>query len=205
MSFLGFLRVLTFLGCLTPAALLTHRAFVTGDLGINPIETLTHETGQWALRFLLASLAITPLRRLTGWNRVIVFRRMLGLFAFFYAILHLSVWVVFDHYFMLGTMIEDIAKRPFITMGTISLLLMVPLALTSTKWAIRRMGRRWQTLHRLVYVSAAAAVVHFIWKEKVIINETMIYAGVLAALLGVRLVLAMRSRGARALNVKGKS
>ena len=193
---LAFLRFLTFLGCLAPAALLTYRAFVTGDLGINPIETLTHETGQWALRFLLASLAITPVRRLTGWNRIIVFRRMLGLFAFFYAILHLSVWVVFDHYFTLSTMLEDIAKRPFITMGTISLLLMVPLALTSTKWAIRRMGKRWQALHRIVYVSAAAAVAHFIWKEKVLINETLIYAAILVALLAIRVVFALRNRGA---------
>ncbi len=190
------MRLLVFVLCLLPAARLSYAAATGGDLGINPIETLTHETGQWALRFLLASLAITPLRRLTGWNRVIVFRRMLGLFAFFYAILHLSVWVVFDHYFTLSTMIEDIAKRPFITMGTIALLLMVPLALTSTKWAIRRMGRRWQALHRLVYVSAAAAVVHFIWKEKVIINETLLYAAVLALLLGMRLVLAVRSRSA---------
>jgi sulfoxide reductase heme-binding subunit YedZ len=193
-SFLGALRVVTFLGCLAPAAWLTYRAFVTGDLGINPIETLTHETGQWALRFLLASLAITPLRRLTGWNRVIVFRRMLGLFAFFYAILHLSVWVVFDHYFTLSTMLEDIAKRPFITMGTIALLLMVPLALTSTKWAIRKLGKRWQALHRLVYVSAAAAVVHFIWKEKVIIDETMMYAAILVLLLGLRVFFAIRKR-----------
>lgn len=191
-----FLRFLTFLACLAPAALLTYRALVTGDLGVNPVETLTHETGQWSLRFLLASLAITPIRRLTGWNRVIVFRRMLGLFAFFYAILHLSVWMVFDHYFTLSTMLEDIAKRPFITMGTIALFLMVPLALTSTKWAIRKLGRRWQALHRLVYVSAAAAVVHFIWKEKVLIDETLMYAGVLALLLGVRLVLALRSRAA---------
>lgn len=196
MSFLGVLRLLAFLACLAPAALLTYRAFVTGDLGVNPVETLTHETGQWSLRLLLASLAITPVRRLTGWNRVIVFRRMLGLFAFFYAILHLSVWVVFDHYFTVSTMAEDIAKRPFITMGTIALLLMVPLALTSTKGAIRRMGRRWQTLHRLVYVSAAAAVVHFIWKEKVLIDETLVYAGVLALLLGVRLFFALRSRAA---------
>lgn len=196
LTFLGFLRFLTFLACLAPAALLTYRAFVTGDLGVNPVETLTHETGQWALRFLLASLAITPIRRLTGWNRVIVFRRMLGLFAFFYAILHLSVWMVFDHYFTLSTMVEDIVKRPFITMGTIALLLMVPLALTSTKWAIRKMGRRWQTLHRLVYVSAAAAVVHFIWKEKVIIDETLMYAAILVALLAIRVVFALRKRAA---------
>ncbi len=196
-SFLGFLRALTFVACLAPAALLTYRAFVTGDLGVNPVETLTHDTGQWSLRLLLGSLAITPIRRLTGWNRVIVFRRMLGLFAFFYAILHLSVWVVFDHYFTLSTMLEDITKRPFITMGTIALLLMVPLALTSTKWAIRKMGRRWQTLHRLVYVSAAAAVVHFIWKEKVLIDETLIYAAILVALLAIRVVFALRKRAAQ--------
>ena len=167
-----------------------------GDLGINPIETLTHETGQWALRLLLLTLAVTPLRRLTGWNRIIVLRRMLGLFAFFYAILHLSVWVIFDHYFTLSTMIEDIAKRPFITMGTLSLVLMLPLALTSTKWAIRKLGRRWQQLHRLAYASAIAAVVHFIWKEKVIIDETMMYAAILAALLLIRVALAWRSRAA---------
>ena len=191
--FPGFLKVLTFLACLVPAASLAHRAFVTGDLGINPVETLTHETGQWALRLLLVTLAVTPIRRLTGWNRVIAFRRMLGLSAFFYAILHLSIWVVFDHYFTLSTMIEDIVKRPFITMGTLSLLLMLPLALTSTTWAIRKLGKRWRQLHRLVYLSAIAAVVHFIWKEKVIIDETVTYAAILAALLGTRLLLALRA------------
>jgi sulfoxide reductase heme-binding subunit YedZ len=168
-----------------------------GDLGVNPVETLTHQTGQWALRLLLATLAITPLRRLTGWNRIITFRRMLGLFAFFYAILHLSVWMVFDHYFTLTTMLEDVVKRPFITMGTLALLLMLPLALTSTKWSIRKLGRRWQQLHRLIYVSAAAAVIHFIWKEKVIINETLMYAAILALLLAIRVVFAVRKRAAR--------
>ncbi|MDQ3070392.1 MAG: sulfoxide reductase heme-binding subunit YedZ [Acidobacteriota bacterium] len=191
------LKLLVFLVCLAPAGWLTYRAFGTGDLGVNPIETLTHETGQWALRLLLASLAITPIRRLTGWNRIISYRRMLGLFAFFYSILHLSIWVVFDHYFDLATMLSDVAKRPFITMGTVALLLMVPLALTSTKWAIRKMGRRWQQLHRLVYVSAIAAVLHFIWKEKVIINETLVYAAILAALLAIRVVFALRKRAAR--------
>lgn len=140
---------------------------------------------------------MTPLRRLTGWNRLIAFRRMLGLFAFFYAILHLSVWMVFDHYFTVQTMLEDVLKRPFITAGTVALLTMVPLALTSTKGSIRRLGRRWQTLHRLIYVSAAAAVVHFLWKEKVIINETLMYAAILAVLLGLRVVFALRKRAAR--------
>ncbi|MEX2272543.1 MAG: protein-methionine-sulfoxide reductase heme-binding subunit MsrQ [Vicinamibacterales bacterium] len=193
-----FLKALTFVACLVPAASLAWRAFGSGDLGVNPIETLTHQTGQWALRLLLITLAITPLRRLSGWNRAIAFRRMLGLFAFFYAILHLSIWVVFDHYFKVSTMVEDVVKRPFITAGSIALLLMVPLALTSTTWAIRRLGRRWQQMHRLIYVSATAAVLHFIWKEKVIINETLMYAGILAVLLGIRVVFALRKRAARA-------
>ena len=187
-----------FLAALAPAAILSYRAYTGGDLGVNPVETLTHETGQWALRFLLASLAITPIRRLTGWNRIIIFRRMLGLFAFFYAVLHLSVWMVFDHYFTIETMWADIVKRPFITMGTLALVLMVPLALTSTKGWIRRLGSRWTQLHRLVYVSAAAAVLHFIWKEKVIIDETLMYAGILAVLLAIRVFFAWRKRAARA-------
>lgn len=196
------LKIALFAACLIPAALLTYRAFVSGDLGVNPVETLTHETGQWALRLLLVTLAITPLRRLTGWNRVIGVRRMLGLFAFFYAVLHLSVWVVFDHYFTLSTMIEDVVKRPFITAGTLALLTMLPLALTSTTWAIRKLGKRWQRLHRLIYVSAAAAVVHFLWKEKVIINETLMYAAILTVLLAIRVVFAWRRRAqARAGNV----
>lgn len=169
-----------------------------GDLGVNPIETLTHRTGQWALRLLLATLAVTPIRRITGWNPIIRLRRMLGLFAFFYALLHLSVWVVFDHYFTIETMIEDVLKRPFITAGSVALLTMLPLALTSTKGSIRRLGRRWTQLHRLVYVSGAAAVLHFLWKEKVIIDETLMYAGILAVLLGIRVVFAIRKRTAAA-------
>lgn len=187
-----------FLAALAPAAMLSWRAYSGGDLGVNPVETLTHETGQWALRLLLASLAITPIRRITGWNRIIVVRRMLGLFAFFYAILHLSVWMVFDHYFTVETMVADIVKRPFITMGTLALVLMVPLALTSTKGWIRRLGRRWTQLHRLVYVSAAAAIVHFIWKEKVVINETLVYAGILVVLLAIRVFFAVKKRASAA-------
>jgi methionine sulfoxide reductase heme-binding subunit len=123
-----------------------------------------------------------------------VFRRPLGLFAFFYAILHLSVWMVFDHYFTIQTMVSDILKRPFITMGTLSLLLMLPLALTSTKGSIRRMGKRWAQLHRLVYVSAIAAVIHFLWKEKVITDETLSYAAIVAVLLAIRVVFVLRKR-----------
>jgi methionine sulfoxide reductase heme-binding subunit len=190
-------KIAVFLACLVPAAGLTYRALVSGNLGVNPIETLTHETGQWALRLLLVTLAVTPARRLTGWNRLIAFRRMLGLFAFFYAMLHLSVWMVFDHSFTLRTMVEDVVKRPFITAGSVALLAMLPLALTSTAWSVRKLGRRWQALHRLVYLSAAAAVLHFIWKEKVIINETLMYAAILAVLLAIRVVFALRTRAVR--------
>ena len=197
-------RILVFAACLYPAADLAYNTWLMlagagGDLGVNPVETLTHQTGQWALRLLLASLAITPIRRLTGWNRIIVFRRMLGLFAFFYAILHLSVWGIFDHdYFRsVPTMIEDVVKRPFITMGSLALLLMLPLALTSTNGWIRRMGKRCAQLHRLVYASAIAAVIHFLWKEKVIINETLMYAAILAVLLAIRVFFAVRKRAAR--------
>ena len=195
------LKAAVFVACLIPAAALSYQTWLLysgagGDLGVNPIETLTHRTGQWALRLLLATLAITPIRRITGWNAVIRFRRMLGLFAFFYALLHLSVWMVFDHYFTIQTMVEDIVKRPFITAGSVALLTMLPLALTSTKGSIRRLGRRWTQLHRLIYVSGVAAVLHFLWKEKVIIDETLMYAGILAVLLGIRVAFAIRKRAA---------
>jgi sulfoxide reductase heme-binding subunit YedZ len=154
-----------------------------GDLGANPVETLELTTGIWAFRFLLLSLAITPFRRLTGWNQIIRFRRMLGLFAFFYATLHLTIYVVLDQGLALEYILADIAKRRFITAGMGAFLLMVPLALTSTQAAIRRLGRRWAVLHRLVYVSAALAALHFIWKVKVVIGEPVLYAVILAVLL----------------------
>jgi methionine sulfoxide reductase heme-binding subunit len=183
---------------LLPAAYLGY-ALANGGagLGANPAETLQLETGIWALRFLLASLAITPLRRLTGWNRLIQYRRMLGLFAFFYATLHLSTYVVLDRSFELAGILEDIAKRPYITVGMLAFTLMVPLALTSTKGSIRRLGRRWQLLHRLVYISAIAACLHFLWKVKVMIGEPVYYAAILAVLLGIRLVWRMRTSSAR--------
>jgi sulfoxide reductase heme-binding subunit YedZ len=161
-------------------------------LGVNPAETLQLETGIWALRFLLATLAVTPLRRLTGWHPIIQFRRMLGLFAFFYACLHLMTYVVLDRYFDLSGVWEDIVKRPFITAGMLAFVLMIPLAITSTKGWIRRLGRRWQLLHRLVYFSAAAACVHFIWKVKVPIGEPVYYAFILGALLVFRVVYQLR-------------
>ena len=190
------IKVVVFVSCLIPAALLT-RGLLTGNLGVNPAETLQLETGIWALRFLFASLAITPLRRLFGWNRLVPYRRMLGLYAFFYATLHLCTYVVLDRSFDLSGVFEDIAKRPFITFGMLAFALMVPLALTSTKGWIRRLGRKWQLLHRLVYVSAIAASLHFIWKVKVVIGEPVYYAVILAVLLGVRLVWRFRPSAAR--------
>src|SRR5918995_2894049 len=134
---------------------------LTGRTSANPAEDILLTTGIWALRFLLATLAITPLRRLTGWNVLIQYRRMLGLFAFFYATVHLTSYIVFDRFFAFGEILADIAKRPFITAGMAAFVLMVPLAVTSTKGWIRRLGRRWQLLHRLVYLSAISACLHF--------------------------------------------
>jgi methionine sulfoxide reductase heme-binding subunit len=168
---------------------------LTGRTSANPVEDIMLTTGIWALRFLLLTLAITPLRRLTGWNVLVQYRRMLGLFAFFYAAVHLASYITFDRYFAFGEILQDIVKRPFITAGMTAFVLMVPLAITSTKGWIRRLGRRWQLLHRLVYVSALAACLHFIWKVKVIIGEPVYYAAILAVLLAFRVLWRLRPSG----------
>ncbi len=183
-----------FLACLTPALLLGWDAF-TGGLGVNPIEDITHRTGDWALRFLLVTLAVTPLRRLAGWNGLVRFRRMVGLFAFFYAVLHFSTYLVFDHFFDLLLIIDDVAERKYVTAGFVGFVLMIPLAVTSTQGWIRRLGRRWTALHRLVYASAVAGVVHFLWLVKIDIGEPLIYAVILALLLGARLAHRYRGHG----------
>ncbi len=184
------LKPLVFLLCLVPLAGLVF-IVLTGRTSANPAEDIQLTTGIWAFRFLLAGLAITPIRRLTGWNAVIKYRRMLGLFAFFYAAVHLTSYLLFDQLVMeegvAGRVAADIVKRPFITAGMTAFLLMIPLALTSTKGWIRRLGRRWQRLHRLVYVSAGAAALHFVWKVKVAVGEPVYYAVFLAVLLGLRL------------------
>jgi sulfoxide reductase heme-binding subunit YedZ len=193
-------KIGVFLSCLIPAALLVWRA-VADDLGANPIEAVTLSTGRWTLRFLLITLAITPLRRVTGWNRLITFRRMLGLFAFFYASLHFATYIVVDQFFDWETIVEDITKRPFIMAGFAALVLLVPLALTSTKGWIRRLGRRWQTIHRLVYVASAMGVVHFIWKVKSDLRDPLWYASILGLLLGFRVVWWMAQRPRRTASV----
>jgi len=170
-----------------PAVWLAYRA-LNGMLGVNPVEDLLLTTGLWAFRFLLLSLAVTPLRQMTGWHGVIRFRRTLGLFAFSYACLHLATYVVLDQGVELRFILADVAKRPFITAGMTAFLLMFPLAATSTRGAIRRLGRRWQVLHRLVYISAAAAALHFIWKVKVVAGEPIYYGVALILLLTFRVL-----------------
>ena len=171
---------------------------LTGRTSANPAEDILLTTGIWALRFLLVTLAVTPLRRLTGWNVLIQYRRMLGLFAFFYGCVHLASYIAFDRFFAFGEILADVAKRPFITAGMAAFVLMVPLAITSTKGWIRRLGRRWQVLHRLVYLSGIAACLHFVWKVKVVLGEPVYYAAILGALLAFRLVRLRWSRGGRA-------
>jgi methionine sulfoxide reductase heme-binding subunit len=179
-------KPIVFTACLVPLAMLAWRAFAA-QLGANPVEAITHATGDWTLRFLLISLAITPLRRVTGWNRVIQFRRMLGLFAFFYATLHLFTYLWLDKFFGWADILHDIPKRPFITIGFSAFVLLVPLAVTSTAWAIRTLGgRRWRAVHRLVYVAAACGVIHYWWLVKADVTRPAIYASLLALLFAVR-------------------
>ena len=179
-------KTLVFLLCLTPLALLVFRG-ARQELGANPIEFITHATGDWTLRFLLLTLAVTPARRLLKAPGLIRYRRMLGLFAFFYGTLHLATYVWLDKFFDLPEMLKDVAKRRFITAGALAFLAMTPLAITSTAGWIRRLGgRNWQRLHRLVYLSAAAGVVHYWWLVKSDIREPAAYAVALVALLGFR-------------------
>ena len=163
-------------------------------LGANPAEFITRSTGDWTLRFLLVTLTVTPLRRMTGWNWLLRLRRMLGLYAFFYGVMHASSYAGFDQIFDFSEILADIAKRPFIAVGFAALLLMVPLAVTSTNAMVRRLGAaRWQTLHRLIYVIAPLGVLHFWWMVKRDVTEPAIYAVVLAALLAYRLAGRLRT------------
>ncbi len=180
------LKVPVFLVCLGPIGLLVWKAF-HDLLGANPVDVITRSTGKWTLTFLLITLAVTPLRRLTGLPWLIRFRRMLGLYAFFYGTLHLMTYLWLDKAFNVSEMLHDIAKRRFITAGMTAWGLMLPLALTSTAGWIRRMGgKRWQKLHRLIYFSAAAGVVHFIWLVKADLRRPLTYGAILGTLLAYR-------------------
>jgi sulfoxide reductase heme-binding subunit YedZ len=199
---ISYLKVLVFVAALGPAGWLVW-ALVTGNLSANPLSDVTNETGVWTLRFLCITLAITPLRRLTKWNEIIRFRRMIGLFAFFYGSLHLLTYVILDRFAGLDfpdgivalstvknlavSVGQDIYKRPFITIGFTAFVLMLPLAITSTKGWIRRMGRNWQRLHRLVYASAVAGVVHYWWLVKADVTRPEAYAVIVGLLLAFRI------------------
>ena len=182
-----------FAAALIPAAVLVFDAF-TGQLTANPIDFITDTTGDWTIRFLIITLSITPIRRVTGWNPIIQLRRMLGLFAFFYATLHFLTWSVLDWFFDLRQMGADIVKRPFITLGMATFVMLLALAVTSTQKSIRRLGRRWTQLHRLIYVAATTALFHFWLARKTVVLQfqVLLVAGVL--LLGFRAWWTLRTR-----------
>lgn len=182
---------------LTPAALLLGK-FLRDDLGPNPIETITNWTGYTTLVLLTITLAVTPLRRLTGWNPLVQLRRLIGLFAFFYVCLHLATYVVLDLFFDFSLVVEDIIERPYITVGFTAFVLLIPLAATSTKKMIRRLGRRWQLLHRLIYVIVPLGVLHFYWKVKADTREPWVFAAIVAVLLLFRLPWVSRALARRA-------
>ncbi len=183
------LKVALFVACLIPLVKLAMEAFgVAGmSLGANPVEQLIHRFGIWGLNFLLITLAVTPLRQLTGKAWLLRFRRMLGLFAFFYVLMHFLTYAGLDQRFDLPVILEDIAERPYITIGFTALVLLIPLAVTSTNGMMRRLGRRWKKLHRLVYLVVVLGVWHFYWQVKLDTVEPLVYAMILAVLLGYRI------------------
>ena len=193
------LKVAAFLACTEPGVSMVYNAF-WGDLGINPVETLQHVSGEGALTMLICSLAVTPVRRITGQNRLQGLRRMLGLWAFFYGVVHFLFYLLLDQSCLywsechLAAMVDDVMKRKFILAGMVSFLAMVPLALTSTKGWIRRLGKKWTALHKLAYVAGIAGALHYIWKAKVFDEEAWLYAGWVALFLLLRVWFAWRKR-----------
>ena len=193
-------KPLVFIACLAPLGWLICGAlgWFGVSLGPDPVKELEHECGKTALNLLLLTLAVTPVRELTGQPQLLRLRRMLGLFAFSYVVLHFTIYLVLDLELNFATLGADIAKRPYITIGFTALLLLIPLAVTSTNGMMRRLGRRWQTLHRLVYLIAVLGVWHFYWQVKRDVREPLLYAGMLAILLGYRVVRARARRRAAA-------
>lgn len=189
-------KVPVFLLCLVPLGLLVWRG-LHQNLGANPIEFITHATGDWTLRFLIITLAITPLRKILHLPELIRFRRMFGLFAFFYACLHFTTYIWLDKFFAFGEMLKDIGKRPFITVGFTAFVLLIPLALTSTKGWIRRLGgRRWQMIHRAIYLSAIAGVIHYYWLVKSDVRKPLFYGALVFLLLAWRIAVWLQRRRA---------
>jgi sulfoxide reductase heme-binding subunit YedZ len=187
------LKRIIFVAALIPAAMLIVAAF-TGGLTANPIQYITDTTGDWAIRFLVITLTVTPIRRITGWNQVIQLRRMLGLFAFFYALLHFLTWSVLDWFFDFRQMGADIVMRPFITIGMATFLILSALAVTSTQKSIRRLGRRWTQLHRLIYLAMATALFHFWMARKTVVLQFEVLLALAILLLGFRAWWALRKR-----------
>ncbi|MBI3375986.1 MAG: sulfoxide reductase heme-binding subunit YedZ [Betaproteobacteria bacterium] len=185
------IKAVLFATCLVPFSRLLYGAFAN-TLGANPIETISRSTGWWTLAFLMATLMVTPLRRITGMGWLLRLRRMLGLYAFFYACWHFTAFIWFDHWFDVMEIGKDVVKRPFVTVGFSAFVLLLPLAATSTDAMLRRLGRNWQRLHRLVYAIATLGVLHYWWLVKRDITEPLIFAAVLALLLGVRLAWRLR-------------
>ena len=186
-----------FAAALAPFTALAFAGF-TGRLGANPVEAITHTTGEWTLRLLLATLAITPLRHVTGWVWLTRLRRMVGLFAFFYLALHFSTYAVLDASLDLAYVVEDVADRLYITVGFAAFAMLVPLAATSTNAMVRRLGPlRWRRLHRLVYAAGICGVLHYLWLVKADLREPLVYAGILAVLLAARLPVVVKWMQAR--------
>lgn len=179
---------------LSPVAWLGAGIFL-GTLGANPVEKIIHVEGRWTLVFLIATMAVTPVRRLTGWNRVVQLRRLLGLFAFFHACVHFLSYAGLDYFFALGLILDDVLERRYITAGFAALVLMVPLAVTSTKGWIRRLGKRWQRLHRLAYVAAGLGVLHYFWKVRADTFWPLVAAVTLAGLFSIRLAYRKKKKG----------
>jgi methionine sulfoxide reductase heme-binding subunit len=190
-------KVLVFAACLVPFAVLVWRGF-HGDLTADPVQFVTHRTGDWTIRFIVITLAITPLRKLLHLPQLIRFRRMLGLFAFFYVCLHFTTWIWLDKQFAWSEMWKDVEKRRFITVGFTAFVLLIPLAITSTAGWIRRLGgRRWQRLHRLVYVTAVLGVIHYYWLVKSDVRKPLFYGFLVAILLAWRLATWLIGRHGR--------
>jgi len=184
-------RFIIFCLCLLPLVFILYGAF-SNTLGVNPVETMNRSMGDWALYFLMMTLSVTPLKHLTGWARPVRFRRMLGLYTFFYACVHFLTYIWFDHYFNWLDIVEDIIKRPFITVGFISLLLLLPLAITSNRLMIKKLKKNWLRLHKLVYLIAILVIIHFFWMTKVDYYQPLIFCVVLSLFLASMMIIAFK-------------
>ena len=196
-----YVKPIAFVICLIPLFMLVWDGFHDA-LGANPIEKITHRTGDWSLRFLLITLTITPLRKIFGWKQLVRLRRMFGLFAFFYVCIHFSIYIVFDHFFDVNEIAKDIVKRPYVTVGFTAFLLLIPLAITSTNKMMKRMGKSWKQLHQLVYVIAVLGILHYLWLVKADVLQPVIHAIILLLLLGIRVWYQRRDASARSTPVK---